>query len=211
MRSLFRSRRNLFRRVAVLARLAAGPALLALPPALLALSVVRPASAADVQTAAPMLTPLRSAQGSSGQDSPDQNSSEQAGRPHAAPSMSQSGMRSRLGRQQAEALEAHITTLHRTWHITPAQEPLWGRLTGAMRHGAVQLDAAYATREQQTAGANAVEDLRAYALVQQTHASNAADLLAPFGSLYDSFSPAQKHIADETVRHFTDNALKAPR
>ncbi|WP_428375351.1 Spy/CpxP family protein refolding chaperone [Lichenicoccus sp.] len=176
--------------MALLAFLAAGPALLAPPVTLLA-------SAAAAQTEAPALAPSQSPAEAS------------LGRPAA--SLSQSGMRSRLGRQQAEALEAHITTLHRTWHITTAQEPLWGRLTGAMRHGAVQLDAAYARREQQNAGANAVEDLRAYALVQQTHASNAADLLAPFGSLYDSFSPAQKHIADETVRHFTDNALKAPR
>ncbi len=199
MRSLFRSRRSACRRVAMLVRLAAGPVLLAPPAMLLAAAAqdqTAQAQTAQAQTEAPALAPSQPVP---------------AGGGHPAPSLSQSGMRSRLGRQQAEALEAHITTLHRTWRITPAQEPLWGRLTGAMRHGAVQLDAAYARREQQNDGASAVENLQAYALVQQTHASNAADLLTPFGSLYDSFSPAQKRIADETVRHFTDNALKTAR
>lgn len=195
MRSLLRSRHPARRGVAMLL-----PALLLRASLFLAL-VALPAtfaSAAGAQNEAPALAPAQSGTG------PAAPAANQA-------SMSPSGMRSRLGRQQAEALEAHITTLHRTWRITPAQEPLWSRLTGTMRQGAVQLDAAYARREQQNAGANAIGELQAYALVQQMHASNAAGLVAPFGSLYDSFTPAQKRIADETVRHFTDNALKAPR
>ncbi len=128
----------------------------------------------------------------------------------AAPMMSSSGLRTRLGRQQAEALEAHITTLHRSWHITPAQEPLWNRLTGTMRQGAVQIDAEYARREQR-GSMSARDDLQSYAMVQQTHAANAQALLAPFASLYDSFSPAQRRLADETVRRFTENALRTSR
>ena len=41
--------------------------------------------------------------------------------------------------------------------------------------------------------------------------ANAQALLAPFASLYDSFSPAQRRLADETVRRFTENALQDAR
>ena len=114
-------------------------------------------------------------------------------------------------RSEAAATERHIATLHARLHITQAQEPLWQPLAAAMRNSVSELDRVYAQRGRTYDSMSAVQDLKSYAEVQQTHASNVESLIAPFERLYGSFSPAQKHAADETFRRFTENAVKQTR
>ena len=117
----------------------------------------------------------------------------------------------RLGQTEAASVENHIATLHRRLQITPAQEPLWQALAGAMRESVVQLDRVYAERKQAYGSMSAVDDLKSYGLVQQVHARNVQSLIEPFQRLYDSFSAAQKKAADETFRNFTGSAVRSPR
>jgi len=116
-----------------------------------------------------------------------------------------------LGRREAASVEKHIATLHAKLHITSAQEPLWQPLAAAMRDNVVQLDGVYAEREKTYRSMSAVDDLKSYGQVQQTHALNVKNLIGPFETLYDSFSASQKKEADETFRSFTDNAVKNSR
>ena len=117
----------------------------------------------------------------------------------------------RLGERQVASVEKHIATLHSELRITPAQEPLWKPLAGAMRDSVLQLDRLYAQREKQQGSMSAVDDLKSYALVQQTRARNVQALIGPFQSLYDSFSASQKRRADETFREFTESAVRSAR
>lgn len=150
---------------------------------------------------------------------PPASRAQEGGSAHAAASSSapgtdgdgQSALQTRLGRRQAAAVEQHIATLHSRLHITPAQEPLWRPLAAAMRDNVVQLDSVYAEREKNYGAMSAVDDLKSYGKVQQTHANNVQNLIGPFQALYDSFNPAQKKDADETFRKFTDSAVKSSR
>jgi len=120
-----------------------------------------------------------------------------------------SRLRTRLGRREADAVERHIQSLHRALHITPAQEALWKPLAAAMRQNVVDLDSIYEQREKHYDEMSAVDNLRSYAAVQETHARNVSSLIGPFEALYESFSDAQKRIADETFRRLTDTAVRA--
>ena len=117
----------------------------------------------------------------------------------------------RLGQAEAASVEKHIATLHRQLQITPAQEPLWRSLAGAMRDSVLQLDTVYAQRRRDYGSMSAVDDLKSYGMVQQVHARNVQSLIGPFQRLYDSFSTSQKKAADETLRPFTGNAIRNPR
>ncbi len=123
----------------------------------------------------------------------------------------QVSMQTPLGRSEAAAAERHIATLHTRLHITAEQEPLWQPLAEAMRKSVAALDDVYAQRGKAYGSMSAVDDLKAYEQVQETHARNVENLIAPFERLYDSFSPAQKKQADETFRRFTETAVKNSR
>ena len=131
--------------------------------------------------------------------------------PAPVPLNSGPGLQTSLGRRQAAAVEKHIATLHRMLHVTPIQEPLWQPLARAMRDNVVELDGAYARRDRLHGTMSAMDDLKSYGMVQQIHARNVQSLIGPFQALYDSFSPSQKKEADDTVRSFTDNAVKNSR
>ena len=123
----------------------------------------------------------------------------------------QASMQTPLGRSEAAAAERHIATLHARLHITAEQEPLWQPLAEAMRRSVAALDEVYAQRGKMYGSMSAVDDLKSYEQVQETHARNVQNLIAPFERLYDSFSPAQKKQADETFRRFTETAVKNSR
>ena len=128
--------------------------------------------------------------------------------PNSAAPVDKPAPQTRLGRSEAASVEKHIATLHRDLHITPAQEPLWQTLAGAMRESVVHLDDVYAQRKKDYASMSAVDDLKSYGVVQEVHARNVQSLIGPFEQLYDSFSPAQKKAADETFRNFTGSAMR---
>ncbi|WP_419728763.1 Spy/CpxP family protein refolding chaperone [Lichenicola sp.] len=117
-------------------------------------------------------------------------------------------LQSKLGKEKAARIESHITTLHASLRITPAQEPLWQNFAGVMRQTVVQMDAVYAKRQGGHGSMNAVQDLQSYGEVEDTNARNVQQLLPPFKALYDSFSAEQKKTADNAFERYTDKAVK---
>ena len=113
-------------------------------------------------------------------------------------------------RDAGPRIEDHIARLHASLRITPAQEALWQGFAAALRDTVARMDAAYASRQRNRAGADAVRDLQAYGAIEDANARNAQLLLPPFRALYDSFSPDQKKTADAIFRRYTDRAARRP-
>ena len=123
-----------------------------------------------------------------------------------APAGTQTG----YGRDASPRIESHIAHLHASLRITPAQEALWQGFAAALRDTVARMDAAYASRQRDRAGADAVRDLQAYGAIEDANARNTQLLLPPFRALYDSFSPDQKKTADAIFRRYTDRAARRP-
>ena len=92
-------------------------------------------------------------------------------------------------------VEAHIKRLHDQLKITSAEEPQWGGVAQAMRDNARQMQDAIAQRRD-ARGMTAVDDLKAYQAIADTHAQGLEKLLPAFQTLYDSMSDEQKKTAD---------------
>lgn len=84
--------------------------------------------------------------------------------------------------------------------ITPQQEAQWIKVADAMRLNAHEIDAARA--EFRGPPKDAVQALEARSRLTATVAKNNERLLAAFRPLYQSFSPAQKKMADDLMAHF---------
>ena len=129
-------------------------------------------------------------------------------RPPGAAPTAPTGLRTSFGRSVASRIEAHIAHLHGTLRITAAQETVWQGFAAALRETVSRTDAAYAGRQRDHDTADAVRDLEAYGVVEETNARNVQLLLPPFRALYGSFSPDQKRTADATFRRYTDRAVR---
>ena len=101
---------------------------------------------------------------------------------------------------RADQLEIRIKDLHTRLRITSAQEPQWTAFADVMRANARQMGELYQTGNPQTM--TAVDALQHYAKIAQAHSGEITGLVAPFQSLYDSMSPAQKKQADEAFHSF---------
>lgn len=101
----------------------------------------------------------------------------------------------------SERVEARIKDLHARLQITPAQETQWNGVAQAMRDNAKAIEAVAADRKQKIATMNAVDDLRSYESLAQTHADGMKKLVSAFTPLYDSMSDSQKKTADTLFRH----------
>ncbi len=99
------------------------------------------------------------------------------------------------------AVEKHIDQLHTTLKITPAQEAQWNEVAATMRDNAKEMDRAIDKRAASAASATAVDDLKAYADIAQTHANGVQKLATAFAGLYSAMSDEQKKAADETFNH----------
>jgi periplasmic protein CpxP/Spy len=99
------------------------------------------------------------------------------------------------------AAEKHIGQLHTTLKITPAQEAQWNEVAATMRDNAKEMDRAIDKRAASAASATAVDDLKAYADIAQTHANGVKKLAAAFSGLYSAMSDEQKKAADEAFNH----------
>ncbi len=96
----------------------------------------------------------------------------------------------------ADQVEGRINDLHAKFHITAAQEEKWNDFAQTMRENAKRMDAAMETRSKGIKGMNAVEDLRSYRDMTETHYDNLKKLVSSFEPLYESMSPDQKKAAD---------------
>ncbi len=99
-------------------------------------------------------------------------------------------------------LDQHIAEMHRRLHITAAQEPQWQAFAQVMRENAARMDTAFKARSAQGADMNAVDDLKTYAAVAQTHAEDVQRLVPAFEQLYGALTPAQRKDADVMFRSF---------
>ena len=104
--------------------------------------------------------------------------------------------------------EQHIKQLHDQLKITPEQEALWNNVAEIMRSNDKKIDALVKERHDKASTMTAVEDLRSYGEVTETHAADIKTFIPAFERLYDSMSAAQKAAADNVFRTGGRNALK---
>ena len=106
----------------------------------------------------------------------------------------------KAARSRVDDVEARITMLHATLHITPAQEELWATVTQVMRDNARTMEGLTKTRADQAPTMTAVEDLHSYAAITNAHAEGLAKFVPAFEALYASMSDAQKAEANTMFR-----------
>jgi len=111
----------------------------------------------------------------------------------------------------AERVEARITELHATLHITPAQEDLWKNVTQVMRDNAKTMDELTQARAAKAATMTAVDDLKTYSAIAEAHAEGLKHFIPIFEALYASMSDAQKQQADTLFRQHHRSGAKAKR
>ena len=92
-------------------------------------------------------------------------------------------------------VEAHITQLHKELKITKDQESDWNALAQDMRDNARAMSSEIEARSS-TKAMNAVDNLKSYAKIADTHADGLKKIVPDFEKLYDAMSPAQKKTAD---------------
>jgi periplasmic protein CpxP/Spy len=102
---------------------------------------------------------------------------------------------------RADRAEMRIKQLHDQLQITPAQETQWGAGAQAMRDDATAMQSVIAKRRQNRSTMTAVDDLRSYQEVTETHVAGLQKLIPAFQALYDSMSADQKKNADTVFGH----------
>jgi hypothetical protein len=95
-----------------------------------------------------------------------------------------------------ERVEARIKRLHDQLKITADQEAQWKIVADTMRDDAKAMQATIDERRSARATMTAVDDLRSYQKVAETHVQGLQKLIPAFQKLYDSMSPDQKKNAD---------------
>ncbi|HKU00853.1 MAG TPA: Spy/CpxP family protein refolding chaperone [Paraburkholderia sp.] len=103
--------------------------------------------------------------------------------------------------QHQQRVEERITYLHSALKITADQEPQWKTFADVMRSNGSTMAGLYKQRMEGEAQRNALDDMKQYAQIAQTHADDMQKLVTAFEPLYNSFSPEQKKLADTTFRH----------
>ena len=114
----------------------------------------------------------------------------------AAPPPSADQPAARTKRSPTDRAEARVKQLHDQLQITAAQEPQWSAVAQAMRDDAKAMQAVIDKRRQSRGKMSAVDDLRSYREVAQTHLAGLQKLIPAFQALYDTMSPEQKKNAD---------------
>jgi periplasmic protein CpxP/Spy len=102
---------------------------------------------------------------------------------------------------RTDRVETRIKQLHDQLKITMAQEPQFGAVAQAMRDDAKAMQSAIEQRRQTRSTATAVDELRSYQQVTETHVAGLQKLIPAFQALYDTMSPEQKKTADAAFQH----------
>jgi glutamine synthetase adenylyltransferase len=101
----------------------------------------------------------------------------------------------------ADRVEARIKKLHDELKITPAQEQQWNAVAQTMRDNAQAMQGVIQQRRQNAGTMTAVDDLRSYQTITETHAQGLQKLVPAFQALYDTMSDEQKKNADAIFSH----------
>ena len=113
-----------------------------------------------------------------------------------SPPSASTAKKGRPRRSPEERVEDRIKHLHEDLKITPDQETQWQAVADAMREDAKAMQATIAERRANRGNMTAVDDLRSYQKVAETHVQGLQRLIPAFQTLYDSMSPEQKKNAD---------------
>jgi Spy/CpxP family protein refolding chaperone len=97
-------------------------------------------------------------------------------------------------------IEDRISYLHKQLKITPAQEDQWKTFADAMRDDGETMGQLYEQRIKNASTQSAIDNMQDYANLTQAHADGIKKILAAFQPLYNSFTPEQKKLADDTFR-----------
>jgi periplasmic protein CpxP/Spy len=116
--------------------------------------------------------------------------------PSAAPMTQAPSASSQTVKPRSDAqAEARITQLHKELKITKDQEGDWNALAQDMRDNARAMSSEIQSRNS-TKPMNAVDNLKSYAQIADTHADGLKKIVPDFEKLYNAMSPAQKKTAD---------------
>jgi parvulin-like peptidyl-prolyl isomerase len=96
-------------------------------------------------------------------------------------------------------VETRIKNLHKQLHITAAQEAAWNDVAQVMRESATAMKE-LRTKAADDKSMTAVDQLKSYASIIDTHADGVHKLVPAFQKLYDTMSDEQKKTADAVFR-----------
>ena len=100
-----------------------------------------------------------------------------------------------------DRVEARITNMHARLKITQAQEEQWAKVAQSMRDSEKAIEPLIKARKDNAKTMTAVDDLKSYGEITDTHADGIKKFTVAFAALYDSMSDAQKKQADALFRH----------
>lgn len=99
-----------------------------------------------------------------------------------------------------ERMDAHFAVLHEKLKITTAQEDQWRAFTRVMTDNAKAMQELQEKRQKEAGTMNALEDLKSYSIIADSHADGLKKFIPAFESLYSSMSEEQKRNADSLFR-----------
>jgi len=141
-------------------------------------------------------TPLAQAQsGTTAPSAAPMTSAPSAAAPSSHASTTPSASSQTVKPRSDAQVEARITQLHKELKITKNQESDWNALAQDMRDNARTMSSELKSRNG-TKPMNAVDNLKSYAKIADTHADGLKKIVPDFEKLYASMSPAQKKTAD---------------
>lgn len=100
----------------------------------------------------------------------------------------------------AERVEARILDLQQSLKITAEQTDAWNKVAQVMRDNSAAIDALVKEKRNSEKAMTAIDDLRSYQQIAETHASNAKKMADTFETFYASLPDEQKKIADQVFR-----------
>ena len=92
--------------------------------------------------------------------------------------------------------------MHQTLKITPEQQPAWDAFAQTMRDNTTATEQAYKARRASITTMSAPDNMKNFAQIEQARSDGVQKLAAPFQTLYDGMSDAQKKTADEMFRQY---------
>jgi len=104
---------------------------------------------------------------------------------------------------EARTPEARIKHLHDELKITPDQETRWSGVAQVMLANASAIDGAVKDRMRMSKGMTAIDDLKSYETIVDTHADGIKKLAIAFAPLYASMPEDQQKNADAVFGHRT--------
>jgi periplasmic protein CpxP/Spy len=115
--------------------------------------------------------------------------------PTSAPAAQSAQMSAEPLGAPGDRVELRILELHNSFHITPAQEPLFRAYADTIRANAAAMDALFQERAHNP-DRSAVTELHWYARLTGAHAEAVNRLIPSFEALYQSLSDQQRRAAD---------------